>query len=107
MAYIENPFSVGQKVVCVSDYFPKVITTDEDKSTLGNLPVRHPKRGEVYCIDEILGEFLRFDAFDEKDTTHPEYGWRWWKHTHFKGVETDNETSEIGETILLAESIEI
>ena len=107
MAYIENPFSVGQRVVCVSDYFPKVITTDEDKSTLGKLPARHPKMGEVYCIDEILGEFLRFDAFDEDDPTHPEYGWKWWKHTQFRPVETESETLETNEIIFVTEPIEI
>jgi len=92
MAYIENPFSAGQSVVCVQDVFPLVITTG-DKSRIGTLPPVCPKKGEVYVIDEILGEFLRFAPLDEYDTSHPDYGWRWWKHTGFRAL-TLHETEE-------------
>jgi len=34
--------------------------------------------------DEILGEYLRFDEHDCNDPNNPDYGWKWWKHTHFK-----------------------
>ena len=87
MAYIKNPFSVGQKVVCVSDFFHRLITTKEDKSNIGGLPISHPLKGVVYTIDEILGEYLRFDPLDDWDTNSPDYGWRWWKHTCFAPID--------------------
>jgi hypothetical protein len=89
MAYIENPFSVGQKVVCINDYFPQVTTTGEDKSRIGVIPKKRPSKGVVYQIDEMLGEFIRFDCMDISDVEDPDYGWRWWKHTHFAPIDTD------------------
>lgn len=85
MAYIENPFKIGQSVICVNDYFPMVITT-AGKERIGTLPQVHPKIDELLEISEILGEYLRFDIYDCKDETHPDYGWRWWKHTHFRPI---------------------
>lgn len=89
MAYIENPFSVGQSVVCINDYFPMVITT-ADKERIGTLPTVHPKRNELLVIDEILGEYLRFNKYDCDDVNLPDYGWRWWKHTHFAAIQESN-----------------
>lgn len=87
MAYIDNPFKVGQTVVCIRDCFPRIITTGQDKSGLGKIPDVHPKREEVLVIDEILGEYLRFDKYDCYDETHPDFGWRWWKHTAFAPIQ--------------------
>lgn len=86
MTYIENPFYVGQSVVCINDHFPIVATT-ADKARVGLLPHVHPKLKELLVIDEILGEYLRFDQYDCYDVNHPEYGWRWWKHTNFSAIQ--------------------
>lgn len=59
MAYIENPFHVGQTVVCINDQFHLSISTG-DKRWIGTRAIDHPALNEVLTIDEILGEFLRF-----------------------------------------------
>ena len=82
MSYIENPFSVGQSVVCIRDFFP-MVTTTADKSRIGTVPPVHPVLNETLVIDEILGKYLRFGKYDCWDVNHPDYGWRWWKHTSF------------------------
>lgn len=86
MAYIENPFSVGQSVVCINDHFPLIMTT-ADKERVGTMPSVHPKLNESLVIDEILGEYLRFDQYDCDDVNHPDYGLNWWKHTHFAAIQ--------------------
>lgn len=100
MPYIENPFSVGENVVCINDNFPQVITTSDDKSRIGIIPNRRPVKGIIYQIDEILGEFIRFDCMDILDENDPDYGWRWWKHTHFAPIDNcvllDIELADIG-----------
>lgn len=88
--YIENPFKVGQYAKCINDNFPAVITTDEDKSQLGKQPKNHPIKGKFYVVDEVLGEFIRFDEFDCHEQNSLDFGWKWWKHTHFKPL-TDSE----------------
>lgn len=90
MAYIENPFKVGQLVICINENFPVVATTLEDKSIIGTITKNHPKEGEQLEIDEILGEFLRFSMYDEETC------YNWWMHTHFKILEdlTDEEHTE-------------
>lgn len=92
MSYIENPFTVGQYALCINENFPVVETTG-DKSQIGTQPISHPKRGEICCVDEILGEYLRFDEHDCNDPNNPDYGWKWWKHTHFKPL-TKQEVEE-------------
>lgn len=90
MAYIDNPFKEGQKVVCINDDFILSIT-DGDKGRIGNAPPVSPKKGEALEVDEILGEFLRFEGYDCHDMKHPDYGWRWWKHTHFAPFEEQHD----------------
>lgn len=90
MSYIENPFKVGQYAKCINDNFPEIITTNEDKSNLGKQPSKYPKLGKYYVVDEILGEFIRFDEFDCSDENSIDYGYKWWFHTHFQAL-TDEE----------------
>lgn len=92
MAYIENPFKVGDYALCINDKFP-IVETTRDKTQIGTYPSEHPKKGEICCVDEILGEFLRFDEYDCNDESSPDYGWKWWKHTHFKLL-TNQEVEE-------------
>ncbi len=92
MAYIDNPFSAGETVVCIKDNFILQIA-DGRKERIGTLATEHPKVGEMLEISEILGEFLRFDKYDCWDISHPDYGWRWWKHTHFAKPD-ESETAE-------------
>lgn len=82
MAYIENPFRTGQYAQCINDNFPVVETTG-DKSQIGTHPLTHPKKGEICCVDEILGEFLRFDEYDCNDETSIDYGYKWWKRIRY------------------------
>lgn len=65
-----NPFIEGQKVVCIGG-IPKYPT---------------PKKGEVNIIDEMLGDYLRFEKYDGETVN-------WWHHTSFKPVsEVEQET---------------
>jgi hypothetical protein len=88
MAYIGNPFKVGQYAICVNDNFPDIITTG-DKSQIGMHPAAFPRKNEICHVDEIRGEFLRFDEYDCNDENHPEFGCRWWIHTHFKQISNE------------------
>lgn len=102
MAYIENPFKVNQYVLCINDDFPVMATTDNDKSIIGTHPLRHPSKGEICCVDELLGEYLRFDEYDDNDENSPDYGWKWWKHTRFKAVtkqEVENHYEQVGKNV--------
>jgi hypothetical protein len=80
-----NPFSEGQKVVCISDKFPLVITTDEDKSDIGKQADLHPQKGDVYEIAEILGEYLNFKQFNTM------YNTPWYHHTRFAPIQNMQE----------------
>lgn len=70
----------GDKVICISENFPIWKTTNEDKSIIGTHPNNHPKKGEELFVDEVLGDFLRFDKYD----TEEEFAW--WKSDRFKKV---------------------
>ena len=83
--YVENPFSPGCYVIVINDTFPITATTSP-KVEVGKLATVHPKKGDVLCVDEILGEYLRFGEYDCNDQSDPEYGWRWWKHTCFAPI---------------------
>lgn len=67
----------GDKVICVSENFPRWKTTDEDKTGIGLQPKIHPTKGEVLTVDEVLGEFLRFDIYDTDS-------YNWWKSNRFR-----------------------
>lgn len=58
--------------------------TFKNQLQTGTHPINHPKKGKICCVDEILGEYLRFDEHDCNDPNNPDYGWKWWNHTHFK-----------------------
>lgn len=82
-----NNFYEGQAVACVvNKKFPMVFTTG-DKSMLGTFPTHHPILGNKYVIDEILGDYLRFDELDCNDESSPEYGFRWWHYSYFSAFE--------------------
>jgi len=85
MNEIKNPFKVGQFVFCISDNFP-LFTTTGDKNKVSKFPNSHPKVGEACCIDEILGDFIRFEEYDCDDKSSPEYGYRWWHYSRFKAA---------------------
>lgn len=72
---MENPFSEGDKVVCVSTDFKWI----EKYGGVGE-ECPTPFKGEVLTIDEILGEFLRFDKYDTEASLN------WWHHTRFAPV---------------------
>lgn len=78
---MENNFKEGQKVVCISERFPLHKTTQTDKSNIGTQATNHPKKGEIIVIDEILGEFLRFDKYDTNES------FNWWKADRFAPID--------------------
>lgn len=71
----------GDEVICISEAFPEWKTTDEDKSRIGTVPANHPKKGEILTIDEVLGEFIRFDKYDIPGS------YNWWHHSRFRKIE--------------------
>lgn len=77
-SYKDNPFHEGQKVICISNHFPIIrkYSTDKNLSETSN----KPQKGDIFIIDEILGEFLRFDCKDDEDSCN------WWYHGKFMPV---------------------
>lgn len=73
-------FYEGQKVVCISENFPVEATTETDKSKIGNQAPIHPIKGETLVIDEMLGDFLRFDKYDTD-------AFNWWHSTGFRPID--------------------
>lgn len=70
----------GDEVICISEDFPVWKTTEEDKSIIGTKPNFHPQKGEILTIDETLGEFIKFDKYDNDHVN-------WWHHSRFRKVE--------------------
>ena len=73
-------FQEGQKVVCISESFPVIATTETDKSIIGIQAPSHPVKGETLVIDEILGDFLRFNKYDG-------VSFNWWHSSRFRPLE--------------------
>lgn len=73
-------FYEGQKVVCINDNFPCKSTTETDKSIVGTHPKVHPEIGETLVIDEILGDWLRFNKYDTD-------AYNWWHNSRFKPID--------------------
>lgn len=73
-----QPFYEGQEVVCIKDNNKLIITTETDKSRLGEKATFKPKKNEELVIDEILGPFLRFNKYDSDLDGH-----QWWHHSGF------------------------
>lgn len=60
-------FNQGDRVICINDKnFTIVITTEEDKSIIGKYATSYPKEGDILTVDEVLGEFIRFDKCDNQ-----------------------------------------
>ena len=88
-------FYEGQKVVCISEIFPVHATTETDKSIIGTQAAFHPKKGETLIIDEILGDFLRFDKYDTD-------AFNWWHCSRFRPIDEIQITSQIEELEVVA-----
>lgn len=71
-----NPFSEGQEVICISENFPVI----EKYGGIGDTASK-PKKYEALVIDEILGEFLRFEKYDTEQSVN------WWKHDRFAPIQ--------------------
>lgn len=81
-------FNEGQKVVCISDDFPVKATTKLDKSIIGTQAPIHPQKGETLIIDEMLGDFLRFNKYDTDS-------FNWWHCSRFRPIDEIEITSNI------------
>ena len=89
---MKNEFYEGQKVVCISENFPLI-----EKYGGGKEAANAPKKEEVLVIDEILGEFLRFDKYDTEES------YNWWKSDRFAPITEEEIAME--ETIAEALSV--
>lgn len=65
------------KVICINDDFPFI----EKYSTSKNTNPITPKKGDELIIDEVLGDFLRFELFDSVDS------FNWWHKSRFRKIE--------------------
>lgn len=74
-----NGFKEGQKVVYISEDFPVI----KKYGGTGKEAKDKPKKDEVLVIDEILGDFLRFDKYDTNES------FNWWKYDRFAPVNED------------------
>jgi hypothetical protein len=63
----------GQSVICISEDFPLI----KKYGGTGEEATSHPKKGEILVIDEVLGDFLRFDKYDTEES------FNWWKSDRF------------------------
>ena len=73
-------FFEGQKVVCISENFPVHATTLEDKNDIGKQASTRPVKGETLIIDEMLGDFLRFNKYDTDS-------FNWWHCSRFRPLD--------------------
>lgn len=73
-----NNFSEGEEIVCISDDFPAI----KKYGTATEAKIK-PSIGERLIVDEILGDFLRFDRYDT------ETSFNWWHFSRFAPI--DNE----------------
>ena len=83
-----NVFREGQKVVCISENFPVI----KEYGGTGKDAEFTPKKDEELVIDEILGDFLRFDKYDTNES------YNWWKHDRFapiKELKTESKVNEL------------
>lgn len=72
---MKNPFTAGDKVVCINTNFPWI-------EKYGGTPSYvHPKKDEVLIVDETLGEYLRFAKYDTETETN------WWYYDRFAPVD--------------------
>lgn len=82
----------GDKVVCINHHFPHI-------KEYGGTEIKQitPKKGDVLVIDEVLGEFLRFDLFDTEES------FNWWHKSRFRKIdeaeESENESDKILNTL--------
>lgn len=67
------------KVICINDDFPfiKKYGGDEKGASI------KPKKGDILIIDEILGDFLRFDLFDTPEQ------FNWWHKSRFRRIDDE------------------
>ncbi|WP_395652659.1 hypothetical protein [Brevundimonas sp.] len=92
----EPKFNTGDRVVCISENFAKIATTDVAKSTVGTQAQRHPIIGEVLTVYDNLGDFICFDKYNDKD---PEYlegvsEFHWFHQSRFESIQNKQTVKE-------------
>ncbi|WP_460671679.1 hypothetical protein [Larkinella ripae] len=92
---MEDTFEEGQRVICINDNFPWL----KQHGGVEDAADSNPSLGEVLVINEVLGEFLRFDKYD---TTR---SFNWWIAKHFapfgdeQSVEVDHRFQQIADRV--------
>jgi len=89
----DNPFILGQKVVCISDDFPGVRTSDPDKSIIGRQAKYHPHKDDVLIIDDIIGPYLNFEKYNTAESN------QWFHYTRFAPVLEEGIEAEANEVV--------
>lgn len=90
---MEHGFQEGQKVVCILQDFPVI----KKYGGTGKEADNTPKKNEILVIDEILGEFLRFDKYDTNES------FNWWKADRFAPIDE----TELAIENLIAEALSV
>jgi hypothetical protein len=90
---MEHGFREGQKVVCILQDFPVI----KKYGGIGEEAKNTPKKNEILVIDEILGEFLRFDKYDTNES------FNWWKADRFAPIDE----TELAIEKLIAEALAV
>lgn len=90
MKEITNPFTEGEIAVCISNDFPLI----PEYGGTGKEADIKPKIHEIIRVDEILGDFLRFNKYDTEESN------MWWHHTRFRKLSAVEKLMNLTEAII-------
>jgi len=65
--------NIGQKVVCINNEFPPI---KKYGGVFNNAKIK-PSLREIIMIDDVLGDFLRFEKYDTSES------YNWWYYDNF------------------------
>ena len=85
--------NIGQKVVCINGEFPSI----KKYGGLPNNAKTKPVLREVIIIDDVLGEFLRFEKYDTAESRN------WWIDKNFAPIDDEKLEGELKEILLATE----
>lgn len=82
MSDFDNPFYIGQEVVCKNDNFKFA-----DQLLI---PKNKPHKDEILVVDDIKGRYLVFFKYNQDNINH------FWDHTYFAPIDDiDNEVKNV------------
>ena len=84
--------NINQKVVCINDDFPPIKKYEDlshPSSGIFNSAGNKPKLREVIIIDDVLGDFLRFEKYDTVES------FNWWIADNFAPIDDEKVEKKI------------